>query len=105
MTLPSYEKLAQVNHSINFYCIDSLHSLRTGSKLTRQENSCKHHNYGHIIMPEKDNKILKNNQDKQIFKNSIHNFHSGAKCLKKICADLKNRAAEKINYDKMKYCQ
>ena len=71
MTLPSYEKFVQVNHSIDYYCIDSLHLFRTGNKLTRQENSCKHYDYGHIIMPEKDNKILKHNQDKQIFKDSI----------------------------------
>ena len=49
------------NHNGDIYCINCLHSSRTGNKLKRHENLCKNHGHCYIEMPKEHNKILKCN--------------------------------------------
>ena len=46
---------------MNYY----FYSFTIESKLVSHENVCKYHNYCPMIMPKKDNIILKHNQDKK----------------------------------------
>ena len=50
------------NNNGDFYCISSLHSFRTGTKIKGHENVCKNHDYYYIEIPKVHNKILKYNQ-------------------------------------------
>ena len=52
---------------MNYY----FYSFTTESKLASHENVRKYHNYRPMIMPKKDNNILKHNQDKKYLKASL----------------------------------
>ena len=47
------------NHNGDFYCLNCFHSCSTKNKLKKHERVCNDHDYCHIEMPNKDNKILK----------------------------------------------
>ena len=50
------------NNNGDFYCLNCFHSYRTGNKLEKQKKICENHDYCHVEMPNKDNKIIKYNQ-------------------------------------------
>ena len=52
----------------DFYYLNCLHSFSTENKLKEHENVCKDHDYRHIEMPKKDNKILKYNHGEKSMK-------------------------------------
>ena len=52
---------------MNYY----FYSFTIESKLASHENVCKYHNYCPMIMPKKDNIILKHNQDKKYLKTPL----------------------------------
>ena len=45
-----------------FYCLDCLHSIRTKNKLQSQKRVCENKDFGNIIMPSEESKILEFNQ-------------------------------------------
>ena len=48
--------------------MNCLYSFRTRSNFKLHENACNNHGYCQIIIPEKDNHILKYNQDQKSLK-------------------------------------
>ena len=56
------------NHNGDFYCLNCFHSYSTKSKLKKHERVCNDHNYCHVEMPNKDNKILKYNYGEKSLK-------------------------------------
>ena len=49
-------------HYGDFYCLNCLHSFRTKNKLEFHKKVCENKDFCNVIMPSKDNKILKFNQ-------------------------------------------
>ena len=47
------------NHNGDFYCLNCFQSYTTEQKLRKHEKVCKNHDFSHLKMPDKDNKILK----------------------------------------------
>ena len=56
------------NHDGEFYSLNYFHSYKTKRKLKKHERACKDHGFCDIIMPDEDNKILKNNLEEQSLK-------------------------------------
>ena len=56
------------NHNGDFYCLNCFHSCSTKNKLKKHERVCNDHDYCHIEMPNKDNKILKYNHGEKSLK-------------------------------------
>ena len=50
------------NNNGDFYCLNCFHAYRTENKLEKHKKICKNHDYCHLEMPNKDNKIIKYNQ-------------------------------------------
>ena len=55
----------------DYYQMNCLYSFRGKDKLKLQEKVCKYDDYCYMTMPEEDKNILKYNQDKKIFEDSI----------------------------------
>ena len=60
-SLPRLLRGITLNNNGNFYCLNCLHSYCTDNKIKRHERLCHEHDYCHVKMPTKDNKILKYN--------------------------------------------
>ena len=56
------------NHNANFYYLICLHSYRTKNELQKYYNACEDHDYSHVEMSNKDNKILKYNHGEKCIK-------------------------------------
>ena len=56
------------NRNGDFYCLNCFHSCSTKNKLKKHERVCNDHDYCHIEMPNKDNKILKYNHGEKSLK-------------------------------------
>ena len=56
------------NHNANFYYLICLHSYRTKNELQKYYNVCEDHDYSHVEMSNKDNKILKYNHGEKCIK-------------------------------------
>ena len=56
------------NHNANFYYLICLHSYRTKNELQKYYNACEDHDYSHVEMSNKDNKILKYNRGEKCIK-------------------------------------
>ena len=56
------------NHKEDFYCLNCFHSYNTEKKFRKHEKVCNDHDYGHVEMPNKDNKILKHNHREKSLK-------------------------------------
>ena len=56
------------NHDGDFYCLNCLHSFRTDNALKKHERICENHDYCHVEMPTKLNKILKYNHGEKSLK-------------------------------------
>ena len=52
------------NHDGDFYCLNCFHAYTTKRKLEKHERVCKDHDFCEIILPDKNNKILKYNPGK-----------------------------------------
>ena len=55
-------------HNEDFYCLNCFHSYRTKNKLEEHKKICENHNYCHVEMPNKKNKIIKYNQGEKSIK-------------------------------------
>ena len=53
------------NNNGDFYCLNCFQSYTTENKLKKHKKVCENHEYSHVEMPEKDNKISKYNQGKK----------------------------------------
>ena len=60
MALSCSKKLSKNNG--NFYCLNCLHSFRTKNRLESHKRVCENKDFGNIIMPSEDTKILEFNQ-------------------------------------------
>ena len=49
-------------HYNHFYCLNCLHSFRIKNKLESHKNVCENKDFGNIVMPSEDTKILEFNQ-------------------------------------------
>ena len=47
------------NHNGDYYCLNCFQSYTTEKKLRKHEKVCENHDFCHLKMPDKDNKILK----------------------------------------------
>ena len=56
------------NPHANFYYLICLHSYRTKNELKKYYNVCENHDYSHVEMSNKDNKILKYNRGEKCIK-------------------------------------
>ena len=52
----------------DFYCLSGFHSYTTKKKLEKHQKICKDHDFCHVKMPEKNNKILKYNPGEKSLK-------------------------------------
>ena len=52
----------------DFYCLSCFHSYTTKKKLEKHQKICKDHDFCHVKMPEKNNKILKYNPGEKSLK-------------------------------------
>ena len=55
-------------HKGEFYCLNCFNSYSTKERLKKHRNVCENHDYCYVEMPEKDNKILKYNMEKNLSK-------------------------------------
>ena len=55
-------------HKGDFYCLNCFSSYSTKEKLKKHRNGCENHDYCYVEMPEKDNKILKDNYGEKSMK-------------------------------------
>ena len=55
-------------HNGNFYWLNCFNSYCTNEKLKEHRNVCENHDYCYVVMPKKDNKILKFNQGEKSLK-------------------------------------
>ena len=122
--MPELLRKITLNHNGERYCMNCLFSFTTKEKLEPQ-SVCKNHDYCYMVMLEEAKNILMlthacdNNPEesstREISKctacgyslfthcsfdssESELNFYRGADCLEKFCADIKDHAAEIINY-------
>ena len=56
------------NHSGDFSCLNCFHLYSTKNKLKSHERVCNNHDYFHVKIPNKDNKILKYNHGEKSLK-------------------------------------
>ena len=56
------------NHDGDFYCLNCLHSFRTGNALTKYKKLCENNDYCSAELPTKLNKILKYNHGEKLLK-------------------------------------
>ena len=56
------------NNNGDFYCLNCFHSFRTKDKFKEHEKICENHDYCHVEMPTKGNKIIKYNQGEKSIK-------------------------------------
>ena len=56
------------NNNGDFYCLNCFQSYTTENKLKKHKKVCEDHDYWYVEMPEKDNKILKNNHGQKSMK-------------------------------------
>ena len=56
------------NNNGDFYCLNCFQSYTTENKLKKHKKVCEDHDYCYVEMPEKDNKILKNNHGQKSIK-------------------------------------
>ena len=75
--LPALFRGITSNHEEDFYCLNCFHSYSTKNKLKKHQKVCENHDYCYAETPEKDNKIIKYNQEEKSMKVAFI-----------ICADL-----------------
>ena len=56
------------NHKEDFYCLNCFHSYSAKEKLKKHEKVYNDHDYCHLEMPDKDNRILKYNHGERSLK-------------------------------------
>ena len=56
------------NHNGDFYCLNCLHSFRTGNALKRHERLCDNNDYCHVEMPTENNETSKYNHGEKSLK-------------------------------------
>ena len=56
------------NNNGDSYCLNCFHAYRTENKLEKHKKICENHDYGHVEMPNEDNKIIKYNQGEKSIK-------------------------------------
>ena len=56
------------NHNDDFYCLNCFHSYTTMNKLKKYEKICRNHDFCHVKIPKKNNKILKYNPGEKSLK-------------------------------------
>ena len=65
------------NHNGDFYCLNCFHSYRTLKKLKKHAKVCQDHDFCNVIMPDRNNNILKYDPKKKpirSFKCFLHRF-------------------------------
>ena len=105
------------NDDGDFYCLNCLHSFRTGNALKVHERLCENNDYCKVEMPTKLNETLKYNYSLKslrtqfviyadleclLLKQSKQNkqiFYRGRDCIKKFCSDIKELRARIVNYE------
>ena len=70
-----------LNHKVDFYCLNCLHSFRTENKLKKHEKVCKNHDYCYKEILKEDNKILKYNHREKSMK-ILFIINDDTECLK-----------------------
>ena len=66
--LPGLLRGITSTHKEDFYRLNCFHSYRTKNKLEVHKKICENHNYCNIEMPNKDNNIIKYNQEEKSIK-------------------------------------
>ena len=56
------------NNNGDFYCLNCFHSYTTMNKLKKYEKICRNHDFCHVKIPKKNNKILKYNPGEKSLK-------------------------------------
>ena len=78
------------NHNGDFYCLNCFHSYRTLKKLKKHAKVCQDHDFCNVIMPDRNNNILKYDPKKNSLEVS-NVFYADFECeLKKIDSCQKN---------------
>ena len=67
-------------HNGDFYCLNCFHVYITKNKLEAHKRICKNHDYCHIEMPTKDNKIIIYNQGEKSIKSQFI-IYADLECL------------------------
>ena len=81
-SLPALFRRIISNHNGDSYCLNCYHSYSTKDRLKKHEKLCNEHDYCHVEMPKKDEKILKcNHREKPLKVPFIVYFDS--ECLQK----------------------
>ena len=68
------------NYMGDFYCLGCFHSFCTDNSLKKHERLCGKHDYCHVEIPTKDNKILKHNPRNESLK-APSTIYADLKCL------------------------
>ena len=68
------------NNNSDFYCLNCFHAYRTKNKLETHKKICENHNYCHVEMPNKDNKIIKYYQAEKSIKSPFI-IYADLECL------------------------
>ena len=74
-----FRGITENNHG-DFYCLNCLHSFWTDNALKRHKRICKNHNYCHVKMSTKDNKISKCNHGEKSLK-APYIIYADLECL------------------------
>ena len=65
---------------IFFFCLNCFYGYRTESKLEKHKKICENHDYCHVEMPNKDNKIIKYNQGEKSVRSPLI-IYADLECL------------------------
>ena len=86
--LPGLFRGITSNHNEDFYCLNCFRSYRTRNKLEAHKKICENHNYCNVVMPTKDNNIIKYNQGEKSIKLPFV-VYADLECLLKKWAHVK----------------
>ena len=78
------------NNNGDFYCLNCFHSYRTENKLEKNKKICENHDYCHVEMPNKDNKIIKYNQGEKSIRSPFISYADLECLLEKISTCYNN---------------
>ena len=85
------------NHVGDFYCLNCFHSYTTEKKLKKHEKIYKNHDFCHVKMPDKENKILKYNPGEKSLKVPYIIYADTESLLRKIDTYQNNAEKEKLS--------
>ena len=88
------------NDNGDFYCLNCFHLYRTENNLEKHKKICENYDYCHLEMPNKDNKIIKYNQEDKSIRSQFISYADLECLLEKIstcCNNFEESSTTEIN--------